>query len=71
MNNKKLSGSRQLEQNIERGQLIVSILDAREYKGVTYWCSPDGLCELPMDCGTACGSEDLLKDMIEADMEVP
>jgi hypothetical protein len=44
-------------------------MDSRTYRGVTYWCSPDGLCELPMDCGTACGSEDLLKDMIDADME--
>ena len=71
MNNKKLSGPRQLEQNIEREQLIVSVLDAREYRGVTYWCSPDGLCELPMDSGTACGSEDLLRDMIDVDAEVP
>ena len=43
-------------------------MDSRQYRGVTYWCSPDGICELPMDCGTACGSEDLLKDMIDVDM---
>ncbi len=24
--------------------------------------------ELPMDCGTACGPEDLLKDVIDVDM---
>ena len=48
--------------------LRVSVMDSRQYRGVTYWCSPDGLCELPLDCGTACGSEDLLKDMIDVDM---
>ena len=52
-------------------QLRVTIMDSRQYRGVTYWCSPDGLCELPMDSGTACGSEDLLKDMIDVDAEVP
>ena len=51
--------------------LEVCIMQAHEYRGVTYWCSPDGLCELPMDSGTACGSEDLLKDMIDVDAEVP
>ena len=50
-------------------ELNVTIMQRTIYRGVTYWCSPDGLCELPMDCGTACGSEDLLKDMIDVDME--
>ena len=50
-------------------QLRVTIMDSRQYRGVQYWCSPDGLCELPMDFGTACGSEDLLKDMIDVDAE--
>ena len=59
------------ETAIANRALHVSIMDAREYRGVTYWCSSDGLCELPMDCGTACGSEDLLRDMIDVDMEVP
>lgn len=44
-------------------------MEARGYQGVTYWCSPDGLCELPLDCGTACGSEELLRDLIDADKE--
>ena len=57
------------ETAIANRALHVSIMDAREYRGVQYWCSPDGLCELPMDCGSACGSEDLLKDMIDVDME--
>ena len=69
--NKKISESGQLERKIEKRELSVSIMDSRTYRGVIYWCSPDGLCELPMDCGTACGSEDLLKDMIDVDMEVP
>ena len=50
-------------------RLNVSLMEQREYRGVQYWCSPDGLCELPMDCGTACGSEDMLRDMIDADTE--
>ena len=50
-------------------ELNVSLMQLTEYRGVIYWCSPDGLCELPMDCGTACGSEDLLKDMIDVDAE--
>jgi hypothetical protein len=58
-----------VESHVGRHELSVSLMDAREYRGVTYWCSPDGLCELPMDCGTACGSEDLLKDMIDVDAE--
>ena len=57
------------ETAIANRALRVSVMDSRTSRGVTYWCSPDGLCELPMDCGTACGSEDLLKDMIDADME--
>ena len=65
----KISEPRQFERKIERRVLSVTIMDAREYRGVAYWCSPDGLCELPMDCGTACGSEDLLKDMIDVDTE--
>ncbi len=50
-------------------ELNVTIMQRTIYRGVTYWCSPDGLCELPMDSGSACGSEDLLKDMIDVDME--
>ena len=50
-------------------QLNVAILNAKEYKGVTYWCSIDEWCELPMDSGSACGSEDLIKDLIDADIE--
>ena len=67
----KISESRQLGRKIERRVLNVSLMEQREYRGVTYWCSPDGLCELPMDSGTACGSEDLLRDMIDVDAEVP
>lgn len=66
---KKISEFRQLEMKIAAKEISVSILEAREYRGVKYWCSPDGLCELLLDCGTACGSEDLLKDMIDADAE--
>ena len=51
-------------------KLTVSLMEARGYQGVTYLRSPDGLCELPLDCGTACGSEELLRDLIDADMEV-
>ena len=58
-----------VESHVGRYELGVSLMEQREYRGVTYWCSPDGLCELPMDCGTACGSEDLLKDMIDVDAE--
>lgn len=65
--NKKISEFGQLETKIAAKEISVSILEAREYRGVRYFCSPDGLCELPMDCGTACGSEDLLKDMIDVD----
>lgn len=67
--NKKISELSGLEKKIVAEEISVSILEAREYHGVTYWCSPDGLCELPMDCGTACGSEDLLKDMIDVEAE--
>ena len=45
-------------------KIEVVVMDSRTYRGVTYWCSSDGLCELPLDSGSACGSEDLLKDMI-------
>ena len=59
--------------SVKRGpgkqRLNVSLMEQREYQGVKYWCSLDGFCELPMDCGTACGSEDLLKDMIDVDAE--
>ena len=58
-----------VKSHVGRYELSVSLMEQREYKGVTYWCSPDGLCELPMDCGTACGSEDLLRDMIDVDAE--
>ena len=66
---KKMIGFGKLEKKIAVRELSVSVMDAREYRGVTYWCSPDGLCELPMDSGTACGSEDLLRDMIDVDAE--
>lgn len=69
--NKKINEFRQLEKKIAAKELNVSLMEAKEHRGVTYWCSPDGLCELPLDCGTACGSEDLLRDMIDADTEVP
>ena len=58
-----------LEKRLTKMELSVSLMDAREYRGVTYWCSPDGLCELYCDAGTACGSEELLRDMIDVDME--
>ena len=69
MNHKKVSGSGQRKRNTESRELSISIIDSRQYCGVSYWCSPDGLCELPMDCGTACGSDDLLRDMIDVDAE--
>ena len=50
-------------------EIEVVIMDSRTYKSVTYWCSPDGFCELPLDSGSVCGSEDLIKDMIDVDME--
>ena len=69
--NKKMNEFEGLEKKVVAQEISISIMDSRTYRGVTYWCSPDGLCELPMDCGTACGSEDLLRDMIDVDMEVP
>ena len=66
---KKMIGFGKLEKKIAVRELSVSVMDAREYRGVTYWCSPDGFCELPMDSGTAYGSEDLLRDMIDVDAE--
>jgi hypothetical protein len=71
MNTKKMNEFGQLEIKIAAIEISVSILEAREYQGVKYWCSPNSLCELPLDCGTACGSEELLRDMIDADTEVP
>ena len=60
-----------LKKDKGKQRLTVSLMEAKEYRGVQYWCSPDGLCELPLDCGTACGSEELLRDMIDADTGVP
>ena len=39
-----------LEKKIAAKEISVSLLEAREYKGVTCWCSSDGLCELPLAC---------------------
>lgn len=66
---KKINEFEQLENKIAAKEISVSLMKAREYQGITYWCSPDGLCELPLDCGTACGSEELLRDMIDVDRE--
>ena len=67
--NKKITEFCGLKTNIAKRELSVSLMEAREYRGVTYWCSPDGLCELYCDAGTACGSEELLRDLIDADMQ--
>ncbi|MHB1708467.1 MAG: hypothetical protein ACYCT2_03190 [Thermoplasmataceae archaeon] len=67
--NKKITEFRRLGKKIAVRELSVSTLEAREYRGVSYWCADDGLCELHMDAGIACGSEDLLRDMIDVDME--
>ena len=69
MNKKKTNDFGQLKMKVAAKEITVSILEVKEYQGVKYWCSPDGLCELSMDCGTACVSEDLLKDMIDVDAE--
>ena len=58
-----------LECKVAKKELNVSVMEKRQYRGVQYWCSPDGLCELYCDAGTACGSEELLRDMIDVDME--
>lgn len=70
MNTKKMNEFGQLGRKIAAKGISVSLMEAREYQGVKYWCSADGLCELPLNCGTACGSEELLRDMIDADTEV-
>lgn len=67
--NKKISELSGLEKKIVAKEISVSLMEAREHMGVTYWCSPDGLCEVQMDYGTVCGSEDLVIDMIDADTE--
>ena len=69
--NKIKSEFEEIKKRVVVKEISVFILETKKYRGVTYWCSPDGLCELPLDCGTACGSEELLRDMIDADTEVP
>ena len=49
-------------------EIEVVIMDSRTYKNVTYWCSSDGFCELPLDSGSVCGSDDLIKDMIDGEI---
>jgi hypothetical protein len=71
MESKKINEFKQLEMKNAPKEISISILEARKYQGVKYWCSPDGLCELSLDSGTACGSEELLREMIDADTEVP
>ena len=70
MNTEKMNEFEQLKQKIVAKEISVSILEAREYKNITYWYYADGLCELTLDCGSACGSEELLRDMIDTDKEV-
>ena len=66
MNTEKMNEFEQLKQKIVAKEISVSILEAREYKNITYWYYADGLCELPLDRG----SEELLRDMIDTDKEV-
>lgn len=67
--NKKISEFSELEQRVAKKEINVSLMEARQYRGVRYWCSSDGLCELYLDVGAVCGSEQLLQDLINADME--
>ena len=70
MNKEKMNEFEQLERKIVAKEISVSILEAREYKNITYWYYADGLYKFPLDRGSACGSEELLRDMIDTDKEV-